>query len=242
MDWMTLASNLTESLAWPIAIAVMFWLGKGNFQSLLERLISLKWGDKEAKFSPAKKGQEGKTLEETSRKFEPAEKEEDSSSQQIPHDQNRNFFPYPLEHMEEKYPALLVESGRITDVITQAKTQGEDTQVIEKTLISQLAMSNLRAWCEREYNTIFGSQIALLKKMNTEPTVGIARKEIEEHFSNVYHAHPDFYKGLEVDSYLKFLFQSGVIEIKNDAYRITKLGTSFLSWILETGLNENKYG
>lgn len=241
MDWMTLVSNLAESLAWPIAVAIMFWLGKGNFQSLLERLISLKWGDKEAKFAVREKTQKGKTLEETSAKFEPTGNTDDAGGQ-FSINQNNAFAPYTAEYVQEKYPALLKEKERIDGVIEHAKTQGENNEIIEKTLIAQLAMSNLRAWCEREYNTIFGSQIALLRKMNQNPEVGLARDEIEEFFSNVYHIHPDFYKGIEVDTYLKFLFQSGVMQLKNDAYKITELGISFLTWVSETGLNENKYG
>jgi len=218
MDWVTFFSNLIDSVALPGAIVGIVFIFKAAIERLIDRIKSITHGGTNVGFDQNKK--ENAPITSDTVDSEPGAQEATPSlfASGLPPSGG------DIEIIREKYPTLPDEADRIRSIVEQGRSQNEEPEVIEGALIGQLAASNFRAWAEREYSTIFGSQILLLRKMNETPDVGLTKDQVKEHFENAFHTYPDFYKGINVESYLAFLFQSGVVKIKNEAYRVTKLG------------------
>lgn len=95
--------------------------------------------------------------------------------------------------------------------------------------------------CERVYNIIFGSQIALLKKLLQSNHKGLTLTEVENHFNVIAKMHPELYSNWNTAIYINFLIQWNLIMPDRDSYRITDFGADFLTWLQRTGFPENKY-
>ena len=112
-----------------------------------------------------------------------------------------------------------------------------DNKTVE-ILIHQLAITQLKLNFEKIYNTIFGSQINLLKKLNE----GVKHKDyIESYCKSIINNYSEM-SNWDTKIYLTFLFDNTLIvyDDKKEIYAITNYGYEFLSWLLATGNNEDK--
>ncbi len=108
-----------------------------------------------------------------------------------------------------------------------------------KILVSHLAIAQMRSSFEYNYNTIFGSQIRLLKIMN-EQRSGMSENVIQRHFLDIKERYSNEFKYWEINNYLKFLFDNILIINQNEMYYITVRGIEFLTWLSKEGRIENK--
>lgn len=105
-------------------------------------------------------------------------------------------------------------------------------------LIHQLAITQLKLDFERIYNTIFGSQIYLLKKLNENTKL---KKDVHSYISSVI-SNNETLHDWSIEEYLNFLLGHSLIVIdpQKELFNITYIGQEFLLWLLQSGKNENK--
>jgi len=110
-----------------------------------------------------------------------------------------------------------------------------------KVLVRHLAATRLLLDFEQIYNTIFGSQIRLLKRLNEVTGSGRAREYVQEYFEMVKIAF-DPISNWTIDTYLNFLFSSKLLTVEGENYHITVKGVDFLVWLARTGKQEDRAG
>jgi hypothetical protein len=106
-------------------------------------------------------------------------------------------------------------------------------------LVKHLAVTQLWLRAEYTYRTIFGSQIALLKFLNT--TGAGTRAQLLQFYETAKLQFPELYTGYSFEQYLHYLVSQSLIAAQDpDRYVITVAGKEFLKWLAESGLVENK--
>jgi hypothetical protein len=93
---------------------------------------------------------------------------------------------------------------------------------------------------EKVYETIYGSQIKLLQKLNSSHLE--TKNDLKIYYDNAVKINPEGYKNYAYENYLNFLYQNSLIEIDdNDNVNITDYGKDFLRYIVEANLSFEKY-
>lgn len=107
-------------------------------------------------------------------------------------------------------------------------------------LIRHLAGTQLALNLETIHNSIFGSQIILLKELNRYAPQGMSEKEISDYISKVYLQFPNTFNDWNEDKYLNYLYSTSLITQKEDkSIHITNKGLDYLSWIVRYGKRED---
>jgi hypothetical protein len=93
---------------------------------------------------------------------------------------------------------------------------------------------------ERVYDSIFGSQIRFLQRLNH--TSVESKTSLKLYYDNAVKNYPEAYKTYTYDRYLKYLSNNGLIIMnENDQnIQITFFGKDFLRYLLETNLSLEK--
>jgi hypothetical protein len=108
-------------------------------------------------------------------------------------------------------------------------------------LIRNLAATGALAAAEKIYRLIFGSQIALLKALNSATKTD---SEMRPFYERAKKKHPKFYGDYPYENWRGFLLGQMLIAHDEalDVYGINGNGRSFLGWITSQGLSEEKFG
>lgn len=109
-------------------------------------------------------------------------------------------------------------------------------------LIRHLAVSQMQAWFEKTYATIYGSQISMIKFLNKYKDIGIKKKDLEQYFNSIKKSYNIIFPEWSFDQYLNYLFLENLIVEKNDTICITVRGVDFLGLMLNYGYSEYKAG
>lgn len=80
------------------------------------------------------------------------------------------------------------------------------------------------------YRIIFGSQIALLKRLNVT-FAGLSRPEVAEHFSSWKNVRP-LMANVTFPQRLGFLTDNNLVHLGGDRNVITTAGQKFLAWMV----------
>jgi hypothetical protein len=113
--------------------------------------------------------------------------------------------------------------------------------LLRKLLIRHLAVYQLLYAAEQLYRVIFGSQIALLKAMNTSAGGGCPRAVIEVVYNSAKARYPELYPKYSVGRYIDYLVTQNLIATKNgEWFEITEGGRGFLKWMIDQRLREDK--
>ncbi len=107
-------------------------------------------------------------------------------------------------------------------------------------LVRHLAATQIAYAFEQAYNSLFGSQITLLKQLHQLAGDGATQEHIDKYFGRVQTAHSDVFETWDVEKYLRYLFSIGFVTIQNDRYHITVKGTEFLVWLARYAHSEDK--
>jgi hypothetical protein len=129
-------------------------------------------------------------------------------------------------------------------ILSDLSSKGLDvTSETAEVLSRHLAYTQLALEFEQVYKVIFGSQIILLKKLNQNRVDGRNKEFIDNYFSDVKLRFSEIFKdkGWDTDQYLSFLLGRLLITIVNGKYHITDRGVDFLSWLIKSGQDEDKY-
>jgi hypothetical protein len=110
----------------------------------------------------------------------------------------------------------------------------------EATLSRALAEARLRQAHEFNYNRIFGSQIAYLKRLNEVSRT--TKDQAREFFTSYAEKYPEFYANYSFEKWLIFMIAGGLIAEKDGGIELSVFGHDFLVYIVEQRLLENKPG
>jgi len=114
----------------------------------------------------------------------------------------------------------------------------DSTSDTTRVLVRHLAGTRLLLACEFVYRLIFGSQIALLKSINTLGRM--SEDDVNQFYRTVASNFPNVFNAEQPAPYLDFLTRQNLI-VRHDAhFLITDLGRAFLVWLAQTGAPENK--
>jgi hypothetical protein len=131
--------------------------------------------------------------------------------------QARAVAEWPIVHEQE------------TLVRTQLTTLGVSQQEQVDLLVKHLAVTQLLLRAEVTYRTIFGSQILLLKSLNT--TGGATRDQLSKFYEDAKAEFPQAFANYSFDQYLQYLLGFGLIRQDRQHYEITVAGQEFLKWM-----------
>ena len=145
----------------------------------------------------------------------------------------------------EKEKAAYLTSPTVKAISSQIQ-QDIDKSPYTKEEIMDIGVLNLAKvimigdfW--RIYNFIFGSQLALLQQINTQP---ISKVDLIAFYSAVKQKFPDAFHSKDSNAYARFLLANELlIENKNEeqsAFLITNKGREFLIWCIESNLSFSK--
>jgi hypothetical protein len=107
-------------------------------------------------------------------------------------------------------------------------------------LIKHLAATQLVHRAEVVYRTIFGSQIAILKFLNTNRR-GLPKDRLLNVYDRVKAQFPVLYSTYTFEQYLSYMVSQGLILSETvDQFTLTIAGREFLKWMADMGLSEDK--
>lgn len=132
-----------------------------------------------------------------------------------------------ITEQEERIRNDLIERG--------LSPEGDTAQV----LIRHLAGSQLLLAFERIHNSIFGSQIFMLKRLNEAAGRGRHIDDILSHIDQVKNEFNEQLGNCDYENYLHYLFSNFLIVRHDDTMHITKLGNEYLTWIARNWRSEN---
>lgn len=108
-------------------------------------------------------------------------------------------------------------------------------------LIRHLAATKLLLEFEIINSLIFGSQLRLLKILNSAISIGKSKYFVTEYFAKVKSDFVDSFKEWDLNMYLEFLYTKLLITNDDEGnIHITYLGQEYLIWLTRNGKNENK--
>jgi len=211
MDWLTFFAEIIKSLAWPLLGGGLALSFHKPLSSFINRIIKI---DKDGVITAPVPGAQ-------------LEKKE------------------PPEIEVEKLLNLISASDLITSIESNIKeelrSKGCDTEGSSiKILIRHLAGTQLLLSFEKIQNSIFGSQVFLLKKLNEVAGQGKPLIFTEYYFEEIKSQYPEAFDKWSCEQYLKFLYESSLITKQNDQIHITVKGVEYLTWLIRNGIQENR--
>lgn len=110
----------------------------------------------------------------------------------------------------------------------------------DEVLIKHLAGTQIALQFEMTHNLIFGSQISLIKELNTIKPEGLSMQNTKTYINRVFEQFPNTFKDWDPEKYLNFLYSHALI-LKSDkgTIHITVRGVEFLAWIVRNGKRED---
>lgn len=162
----------------------------------------------------------------------------------------RQRFPEKIKSLEESEENIkdLMKHGEGFQIINDQEVLiKEDLEKrnldysgsTNEVLIRHLAASQISCWFETTYNTIFGSQIELLKHLNVTPE-GATYEYASNFYDIVKNQYPDQLSTWSLENYLQYLFDTRLIEKKENNLFITQTGIEFLTLLTKVGYAELK--
>ncbi len=129
-----------------------------------------------------------------------------------------------------------IESAIVAELTEKGLDITGDTN---KVLIKHLATTQLLLEYEQIHNSIFGSQIRLLKVLNEVAGQGKHEDYLLGYFLGVQE-HEGVLKEWNVNEYLHFLNERFLVTKIDAQYHISKKGVEYLIWITRVGKSEDR--
>jgi hypothetical protein len=206
-----LRENFTETLLFIFVVGITLWF-TGPIKNLLERLLKIDMKEKKLHF-----GQGGMTNLDEGKTSESAE---------------------AILNYAGNSPLISANVEKIKKDLAEKKQTPENEREI---LFKYLAVSQLELAFENIYGWIYGTQITLLKELNSRGYGFKSEKNfIIEYVENIIKANPAAFKEITPEQYLEFLKARSLIKEEDSNVMITEVGIEFLSWMVKNGRSENK--
>ena len=205
MDSLTFITKIVEHSAWPISIIILILILKKPIVNILDKL--------------RKANIKGNTFEFEKQAVQSSSKLE-ATSVNIP-------IPTDSAGVLQDFEKLIRRD------LTTANIQ--DSGEKENILISHLAATQLNAAYERAASTIFGSQVDLLRSLNSTASPSDI-SSLKLFYDNAALKYPDYYKNYDFEAYVNYLLNMALINEIDSKYSISRFGIGFLVFITEKGL------
>jgi len=201
-------------ISWPLSFIISILLFRQNLSRLIDRIkgLSTPFGSVDTS-----------KLEEQQNNFD----DEELSLKRIPENIIIEKEAEIRAELEQKYGEVV-------------KDYQENYEKDRNNLINELSIRDLYLDFERTYNVIFGSQIALLRILMAQMSIGESRAFLELYFQGIKQKFLASFTNWTVDNYISFLINKNLIDTGNGMYKITEKGINFLSYIVTLGYSENK--
>ena len=216
MEWLRLV--LDKLFSWPVVALVAIAVFRDPLRRLLRRLRKLGVG------------KEGVTLEAGKASVL-------QDSQALRRESPEREFLRGLDDAPVSPVVTQVEQSIHSSLY--ASTPNEDDTARVRRLIRALATTHLYWQAEVTYRNIFGSQIALLRRLSAGDCLP---DQLKAFYESARAANPGEYRSYSFEQYLGFLLSTQFIETRpgTDLYAITEAGKAFLTWLTASRLPENK--
>jgi hypothetical protein len=207
--------ELLEVLKWPLVIIIIAFIFRGSITQLIQRVKSVKGV--------------GFGLDTSDVKSKEVQQQKSKDLQLQKLESELNLFN---KQTREQFQAAIKKESE-WDKVDDFKNKFEVLLRYSEALYIVL-------FFERIYNLIFGSQIGILKHLNSSNGVPLA--DVKNIYKDTIQKNNDNLKNYPFESYWGFLESRGlvVIEDKNIA-KITWIGRDFLKYLIDNGLNDQKY-
>ncbi|HZK97536.1 MAG TPA: hypothetical protein VFC67_25265 [Prolixibacteraceae bacterium] len=201
--------ELISSIKWPLLVLIAFLLLLKPIKNLINRITKVGYGDK--------------TLEATQQAV--VTKVEEQAKSKI----DRIVGIFRPETIETFRNFVEDESE-----ITNLKTESEKIDRLMNYSCIIYIMKNF----DTIYNSIFGSQIRILEKLNT--LTPSTRESLKKFYEIAKKSNSPFFDNYSYEKYLEFLFDFTLIREDSDAISLTILGIDFLKYLTESNKDVNK--
>jgi hypothetical protein len=222
LNWLPHLNNLINHLinlispTWPQATFILFLIFIFKFKNNIARLL-----DRINKVS-----KEGISFDPSEKQVVPPSTVDEVKTKTEQISQNHSFTT-----VAQSIPGITEYINKLTS---------DDNNKIE-ILTKEYAETFFYLRCQAVYNSIFGSQINLLKILNSHKPYGLNKNYIKDYFNDITQKYPDFFATWTYEMYLNFLKQSILITTNESNFCITEFGVDFLVWLQRTGYTENKF-
>lgn len=149
------------------------------------------------------------------------------------------------EDQVQKLLNVIENTPLIIEFVDRIKTDLDEKELpydspTDEILIKHLAGTQIALQFETTHNLIFGSQITLLKKLNSIQPQGESKERIESYVLSVFGQFPNSFRDWNYDKYLSFLYYSVLITNSDEnTIHISVRGIEYLSWIIRNGKRED---
>lgn len=225
-----LVKTLVEHiLSWPVAAVILAWIFKTPLKSLIDRIDLFK--------GPA--GIEVSTPLDSATKQLKTEKASPTDGQlTVPGDQSQPNLPLPEDiaakrRLVESYGGdekpVLLQIAQIESSLKDLQYSFDSENTVHL-LIRQLAVVQLLHHAECVYRLIFGSQIALMRKLNESGPQ--PESVVRPFYERARTESPVFYGDYTFENWIAFLIGQQVVVLQNSNYGLTWFGQEFLGWLV----------
>ena len=130
-------------------------------------------------------------------------------------------------------PVHSARKSELKSIIDDMNFENPDKKV--EFLLKSLASTTLNTEFERLNSIIWGSQITILKKLNTKEQSHSVLKEIYDQAAKEY---PEGFRDYTLENYIGFLINTELIRKNDENYFITDYGHEFLKYLIDSRANE----
>lgn len=130
-------------------------------------------------------------------------------------------------------PAVKIIEDRITKELESYPQASR-----ESILLRALSIQKVISGHEYTYNRIFGSQILALKRLNSKGHATI--EDAKVFFQEYAKKYPDLYTSYSFENWISFLSNNALITNEDGILKITEFGISFLMYLTESALTDEK--
>ena len=208
-------TKLAEILVWPVAIIIIVLV----FFLVFRRAITAVIGNVK------KVGKDGVTIDQPEPPQPDVRENGRDAVQELVNQVTRSEM---LDEAKESIEQFL-ESQNLP-------TESNKVEV----LVAHLATTQILLEFERIHLFIFGSQITLLKNLNSVAGVGRTKGFLQEFYEAIKTQFPTAFSNWTLDQYLQYLINQLLIRVDGDRFQITIKGVEFLIWMARFGRDENK--
>jgi hypothetical protein len=128
---------------------------------------------------------------------------------------------------------LIAERETAIDADLKARGPSETAEVV-RLLTRQVALLQISLAFEHLDNVIWGSQIDLLRVVNSTPN-GLTEADIRPFYDQAAIAYADAYQNYPFENYLRFLLESLLILENAGRYYIAQFGREYLVYLASVG-------
>ncbi|WP_298285940.1 hypothetical protein [uncultured Lutibacter sp.] len=210
--------NFLSSIFWPLVTIIIFLVLKNPLKNLINNIKKIGYGNT--------------GIETTSGNFQ---KDEESILELLGDGNDESYIDNALG----KFSAETVEAAI---EIIENETKISEVDGLQNKYDRIYKYSRLLVLIksfERVYDSIYGSQIKLLQRLNF--TVD-SKSSLKTFYENAKKIYPEAYNNYSYESYLNYLFNNGLILLQenDENVQITYFGKDFLRYLIEANLSIEK--